>query len=146
MQRCCARCGEEKPQDRFTFVERTGRWSQNCVDCKPRYSRQRKHRYSCARAFIKDKLYNIRRYKVEIDIEYMLQLLEEQGGKCAITGMTMTIDPDDSYANMSIDRIDSNGDYSPGNVRLICSAVNMMRGRMDDERLKFWCRAIVDAG
>lgn len=64
----------------------------------------------------------------------VVALWESQGGRCALSGVIMTIGPATLTAtSMSLDRINSAGNYSIGNVRLVCHAVNSMRGKMTDE-------------
>lgn len=75
--------------------------------------------------------------------EYLLDLLEKQDGKCAVTGKAFTFSGNYLGTNISIDRIDSNKPYSAGNVRLICLAVNYMKRRMNDNELVDWCLDIV---
>ena len=75
--------------------------------------------------------------------EHLLDLLEEQDGKCAVTGKEFTFGGNYLGTNISIDRIDSNEPYSAGNVRLVCAAVNYMKGRMNDNELVDWCLDIV---
>lgn len=75
---------------------------------------------------------------VHITIDDLMALLEEQGGRCAITGIELTHGGED-YSDASIDRIDPNGDYELGNIRLVCVVVNLMRGRMSDKEFGEWC-------
>jgi hypothetical protein len=75
--------------------------------------------------------------------DYLLDLLDKQNRRCAVTGKTFTFGGDDVGTNISIDRIDSNKPYSAGNVRLVCVAVNHMKRRMSDDELVDWCLDIV---
>lgn len=79
-----------------------------------------------------------KRRVVSVTIDDLLALLDQQGGRCAITGIELT-HCGESQSDASIDRIDSNGEYELGNIRLVCVGVNMMRGRMGDEELGEWC-------
>jgi hypothetical protein len=45
--------------------------------------------------------------------------------------------------SISLDRIDADGGYTAGNVRLLCHAVNAFRGRMSDSEMIAMARAIV---
>lgn len=60
---------------------------------------------------------------VQIDFDYLLDLYNQQNGKCAVTKAVMTYKFND-LMTMSIDRIDSNQGYLPGNVQLVCQWVN----------------------
>jgi hypothetical protein len=70
-------------------------------------------------------------------------LFASYDGKCALTGMPMThCHPGER--NISLDCIRQADGYVPGNVRLVCSRANTMRGNMSDEELLRWCRAVLD--
>lgn len=56
-----------------------------------------------------------------ITVDYLLGLWDGQDKKCYLTGTLLTDE------NMSIDRLDSNVDYYPGNVRLCLKQVNMTK-------------------
>lgn len=71
-----------------------------------------------------------------ITIHDLLAIWKKQEGRCALTGLTLTwnkggIRP----TSVSIDRIDNNRGYEIDNIRLVCFAVNVFRGRMNDEEL-----------
>lgn len=86
---------------------------------------------------------NQRRFEFELDIEFLMDMLQRQDGRCALSGVEMTFSHDTPSSNASIDRIDNNCGYMKDNVRLVCSAVNLMRNRMSDEELVWWASAIV---
>lgn len=73
------------------------------------------------------------------------ELWQEQGGKCAITGVEMTHVAGEGrvYTNVSIDRVDSTAGYTRDNIRLVCVIVNIMKHTMSDEELLEWCRLIL---
>ena len=79
-----------------------------------------------------------------ITIEELMEMFSAQDGKCALSGIKMTwfkgkILP----TSLSLDRIDSNGDYTTGNVRLICHAINSFRGRMTDDEMFTMALALI---
>lgn len=79
-----------------------------------------------------------------ISIEELFSLWRDGGGLCAISGIRMTwrqgrILP----TSISLDRIDSDRGYEPGNVRLVCYSVNAFRNIMSDEQMLEMARAIV---
>jgi transcription initiation factor TFIIIB Brf1 subunit/transcription initiation factor TFIIB len=68
-------------------------------------------------------------------------IYQKQDGRCALTGEMMTHD----YGlptNISIDRINSSGNYEPQNIQLVCARINMMRGTMSVEEFKSWCSKV----
>ncbi len=81
---------------------------------------------------------SLRNLKVEIAEKDITELYHRQNGKCALTGITLThtkIVSDDNKRridkshnhNISVDRIDSSGDYVIDNIQLVASCVNLMK-------------------
>lgn len=61
---------------------------------------------------------------------HLTQLMEEQQGRCKITGLSMHIDGQEGLEHdllASADRIDSNGHYEIGNLQLVCRFVNFWK-------------------
>lgn len=61
---------------------------------------------------------------------HLTQLMEEQEGRCRITGLTMHVDGQDGMEHdllASADRIDSNGHYEIGNIQLVCRFINFWK-------------------
>ena len=58
-------------------------------------------------------------------------------GHCAVTGIPFIYDHRGSFASPSIDRIDSDKGYEPGNVRMVCKIVNMAMGHWGEDILRF---------
>ncbi len=64
----------------------------------------------------------------DINVQYVLDLFNKQNGKCALTGVDMTLpDVGRSIFDLSIDRIDNSKGHIKGNVHLVCQGVNFMR-------------------
>lgn len=77
-------------------------------------------------------------------IHDLMQKFEAQNGCCAVTGIKLTWAQGKVLAtSISLDRIDPNGGYSSGNIRLVCQAVNAFRGRMSDDEMLVFAKAIV---
>ena len=84
-----------------------------------------------------------------LSIDDLLEILEEQDYKCAITGvpLTCTLEKNKKFrTNVSTDRIVAGGPYNKDNIRLTCSIVNKMRLDLSDEEFLYWCRMVVGAG
>jgi hypothetical protein len=74
-------------------------------------------------------------------------LLEEQGYKCALTGVELTCILEKGTVcktNASIDRIDPKGPYTKDNVQLVCAAINKLRVDMSVDDFINWCKKVSD--
>lgn len=82
---------------------------------------------------------------VEVTRDQMVEMWKAQNGCCALSGVKMTWGNGQiTGTSMSMDRIDQNKEYTIDNVRLVCQAVNALRGRMSDEAMLEMARAIVN--
>lgn len=83
-----------------------------------------------------------------LDLRDILALLEQQGGKCALSGVRLTFEKKVGspkvHTNCSVDRIDSSVGYEIGNIQLVAAIVNIMKSTLSNEELREWCSAIVD--
>ena len=64
---------------------------------------------------------------VSLTTQQVIDLAEEGGWCCAVTGLPFTLEVINGrrpYAP-SVDRIDNSLDYVPGNVRIVCTAANL---------------------
>jgi hypothetical protein len=76
--------------------------------------------------------------KVDIDLAFIRELWTTQDGKCAISNYPMTY-PQCNLFSGSIDRIDSDGDYTKDNVQLVCQGINFAKNRYsNEEMIIFW--------
>jgi len=84
----------------------------------------------------------------ELTYEMLLEIYEEQEGKCALTGIKLTYIRGQGKVktNISIDRIEAGGPYVRENIQLVCSIVNRMKSNMSDDELRWWCKAISKHG
>ncbi|KKL54290.1 hypothetical protein LCGC14_2266890 [marine sediment metagenome] len=81
----------------------------------------------------------------DLDMGYLLSLLEDQKHKCYYSGRRMK-DLSDGIPHpqvMSLDRVDPNKGYIRGNVVWCCYAVNIMKQRMSSEELRGWCKDVL---
>ena len=76
---------------------------------------------------------------------HLKDLWEKQQGLCALSGVPMShvVGCGVRNTNVSVDRIRPGQAYEPGNVRLVCRIVNVMRSNMGEVEFWFWCRAVV---
>ena len=75
----------------------------------------------------------------------LIALWEAQGGKCALTGwsMTMTRRVGIVRTNASIDRIDSLKGYTLDNIQLVCVAANKAKFDLSHDEFVKLCKSVV---
>lgn len=83
-----------------------------------------------------------------INRAYLKRLYIQQGGRCALSNVEMTIigerGTDEYWTSISLDRIDSSDGYVEGNVQLVCTGVNYMKKDMSDKMFVDFCRKVVE--
>ncbi len=98
--------------------------------------------------------------EVEIVIEDIFELYENTGAICQLSGTKLTTINTSkrrgfrsmknkgghlhkaNYANLSVDRIDSSGDYTIDNIQLVCSVINDMKGDMPQDIFIEFCTVV----
>jgi len=88
-----------------------------------------------------------RKHRKKISREELVNLLEKQGGRCALSGVKLTCRLERGVklnTNASIDRIVAGGDYVIENIQLVCSALNKWRGETPLEEFINWCEKVSD--
>ena len=136
----CFACGEEyKPK-----VNNQKFCSPTCMVSK-QVERSYKYLNNNPEAYIR--LLLNKKGRKHIPVEYLLELLEQQQNKCAVSGIEMTFtkktDGIKVHTNLSIDRIDSSKGYEIGNIQLVCAIVNIMKSTLTMDELNWWCYEIV---
>ena len=84
-------------------------------------------------------------------VKYLMELWSVQRGLCAVTGRPMTwgrvaredVKSQGYGSAVGIDRIDPKVGYVRGNLQLVCSQVNYMRGGLSEEDFTAWCEAVI---
>jgi len=77
--------------------------------------------------------------------DIILQKLEEQGYKCALSGLPLTCQLEVGKKfpnNASIDRIEAGGPYVKDNIQIVCRALNHWRADTTVEDFVAMCRAV----
>ena len=88
----------------------------------------------------------IRRRPTEnpITVIELMRMWEQQEGKCALSGITMTwAQQAYSPTSLSLDRIDRHQGYTKENVRLVCYQLNAFRGMWSDEQMFSMARKMI---
>lgn len=71
------------------------------------------------------------------DLERLIeQLLDVQENRCALTGIPLQFEGDDSNFRPSADRIDSQGHYSRDNLQIVCRFINFWKRETENEEFK----------
>nr|QBK93354.1 MAG: hypothetical protein LCPAC404_00580 [Pithovirus LCPAC404] len=115
------------------------------------------------KSFIKSKLesakyrakFCAKNIKFDLTPTQIFNMYEAQKGECNISGRKLTsnikklavntsrsVYREENYMNLSIDRIDSSGDYTIDNVQLVCSCINIMKKEMSQDIFMKFCKAI----
>lgn len=89
---------------------------------------------------------NERKQEVNIDEEYISNLWDKQGGKCALSKIDIHLKNGNHKLNTaSLDRIDSSKGYIKGNVQFVAYAINLAKNKFSDEDLKSLLQNIVES-
>ena len=87
--------------------------------------------------------FNRRSIDLDVDHDYLLGLWDDQGGLCNLSGLPMDMSYDLSARKCtgpnrlfypSLDRIDSDLGYVPGNVQWVCMGINYLKNSCTDEQ------------
>jgi len=84
------------------------------------------------------------KHKRLISWDELREIAINSAGHCAVSGLPFdfTIHSGRRPFAPSLDRIDSSGGYTKGNVRLVCFAVNVALNCWGDEAFLRMCRAV----
>lgn len=68
-------------------------------------------------------------------LTYVQNLLVNQGGRCALSGLIMQMDGESNDEQLlpSLDRICSDGHYEPGNLQVVCRFINRWKGADEND-------------
>ena len=145
----CLRCQKKLPLASFERIK--GRTLRNfCRPCKLASDRQQRstgYRSYLSNLISKSRDTNKKRRFTgyEVTLDQLVELWLMQDGRCAISGVVLTHHNDGSGLkdfNASIDRIDSNLGYIPGNVQLVAYRANMLKQALSTDMLYWWVKTI----
>jgi len=83
-----------------------------------------------------------RRIAWALSYEDVVVLWEEQGGRCHYSGLGLEAARRGPGLTASLDRLDSDGDYTPGNVVWCHMDVNMMKQSYSPEKFVWLCHRV----
>lgn len=80
--------------------------------------------------------------------ELLIQLFDAQRGRCALTGMLMSLVRGRGHlaTNASIDRIDSAIGYTPTNIQLVTFWANLAKGSLTAADFITYCARVAERG
>jgi hypothetical protein len=83
--------------------------------------------------------------------DFIHELWEKQGGKCCLTGTDFELVTGGNCGykrfnpnSASVDRIDNSKGYTPDNVRLVCTAINLAINEFGLENFEKLCEKFVN--
>ncbi len=90
-----------------------------------------------------------RNRQFDLTMEFLLKRWNEQGGRCAVSGIDFTTERhDEAFVKTpfgpSIDRIDNAGGYTADNVRLVCMVANFAMNQWSDDVLRRLAHGVVE--
>lgn len=143
----CTKCKESKPLDHFYYHKDKSRYYSCCKLCLNPSSKTSKfsshwykERFSQEELDLFSKLKNLctkaklrkQDFDPEVNWEYLFDLWENQNGKCAYSGLSLSIETNHPHT-VSLDRIDSDKGYERGNLQLLSFTVNRMKMDLNEE-------------
>lgn len=147
----CERCGMRGDHTNFSLDRSSpSGFSRVCKSCTNEMARERRRLRSYAlpdrakqlaresKASAKQRGFNFA--ITDLDI---VDLWHRQNGRCAYTGIDMLLMPGFPQS-VSVDRIDSNQGYRPGNIALACKVVNFMKRDLTLTAFAAVCEAVAD--
>jgi hypothetical protein len=156
----CRFCNKEKSLDLFysngCFNDGLKKYRSKCKECillkskishKNSYQDKINKKHSSAKNYISCLLNHCSKRKnkeYNIDIQYLIDIYENQNGICNISGIKMTHEHGSKITNISIDRIDSSIGYIKGNVQLVCYIVNIMKNKFSVNELIYFSEKIIN--
>lgn len=97
-------------------------------------------------AYLRGKAAQRKKSSEVLSLEELELLWATQRGRCALTGWLMTMELASGVVptNCSLDRIDPNRGYEPGNVQLVCRAANIAKSNLSQLEFFKLCRAVME--
>lgn len=86
-----------------------------------------------------------KKHECTITINDLVELYEKQNGRCAITNIEMTT-IFNTHTTISVDRIESSVGYIPGNIQLVCVAINLAKHHLSQESIIEFVEMIKNQG
>lgn len=145
----CPSCGVRQTYLRKWYAEASLREGKLCKSCSNKLAKNCNrgwHRGIRVSWFNKFKISaNLRDIDFAITIDDVADIMDTQGGTCALTGWCIDFPQVGlQKINASIDRIDSQFGYIKGNVQLVHKMVNMCKQQYEQEDFVRMCKSVAD--
>lgn len=91
--------------------------------------------------------YSAGRKRDKLTRDDLLDILEKQNYKCALSGVELTCQLEVGkrfWTNASVDRIEAGGSYTKDNVQLVCRGLNSWRSSIPVDEFIWWCEQVVN--
>tara|TARA_R110000822_G_scaffold266822_1_gene390542 strand:- start:208 stop:678 length:471 start_codon:yes stop_codon:yes gene_type:complete len=146
----CKACGQQKGLTAF-YRRPNQSVDTTCRKCRTVEARRNANAspHAYLRTIINNRRYDAKKKGVvfDIDHDFVMSLWETQGGKCALSNVTMTFAKDgngNKAMNASLDRIRPDHGYTikPLNVQLVCARVNIMKHTLPEFEFRWWVQNI----
>lgn len=159
---CQKKTAKEYNENNKEYFKQKGKEKYKKEDNSARYQRYKKDYLERRKTFsksIRGKLYDLleaargrakcKNLPIDIDLEYLIDLHEQQNGKCKLTKIEFTFNTrqDGQHFNPfnpSIDKIDSKKGYTKDNIRLVCVIVNLSLNEFGEDNFKLMCQSYIN--
>jgi hypothetical protein len=84
-----------------------------------------------------------RQQEMNVDRAYLMKLLNKAEGKCALSGMPITLKTHDPY-RVSPDRKNSKKGYVKGNIQFVAACVNIAKNDLTTKEFLKMCKAVAE--
>lgn len=150
----CTKCKVELSLDKFGTHKKTksgiDSWCRKCHSTES--VKSHKVRRKTITGYLRSRIWGSRREAINrgiyfnLTLDDLVELYAVQNARCALSNepMTFITEQGQVLTNISIDRIDSNGDYTKDNIQLVCYIVNAMKNIMTKDELFVWCQKIIN--
>lgn len=152
MDRICCSCKQSFPIEEFPKATNKSGHRYRCKDCTRK--RENELKSNNLRVYLADLLKTSKQSAKkrnidchELDVDFLVELYNNQDGKCAISGISMTHIAGQGVipTNISMDRIDNSVGYKKDNVQLTCRFINHAKMNMSmEEFIKLLHQAFVN--
>jgi len=146
----CSRCKQEKDRCQDFYSVTRGKNRITTGHCKSCAAENQRSRDWAKRLVEQTKSRHTKRWSQGFDLtpEYLHEVLEKQGGRCAWLGVELRTRLGGSFRypdQVSLDRIDNAQGYTKANTMLVCQAANLARCDAPVEVFEDFVRSIKGA-